>query len=287
MIRRITTAVLLIMWIGLPASAEEGFFFKPTLPKQLHSAWDATFLIQYKDGALASAFVIDKQPITKRRVRLLFLTSGHIVQGHCPKAFGSCKSIQSISSSEGVGRNDNAVLMNHRDWTITEAVVVDYDLGNDLALLETVVRAEKYQDLKPIPRYTNCSQLKRDQPVYVIGFPNVSRRTAPDALTIPDKDHVIRRWSRGVIVVGILNNDVSKELQERHHKIGTTADSIFGNSGGPGLTADGEFFGVAHAIRTIKPPSRDAQNPFSGNKKTREWHSNFSGCQAMADFLSR
>ncbi len=72
MMRRITTAVLLILWVGLPASAEEGFFFKPTLPKQLHAAWDATFLIQYQDGSLASAFVIDTQPITKRRVRLLF-----------------------------------------------------------------------------------------------------------------------------------------------------------------------------------------------------------------------
>ena len=285
MMRRIGMAVLLTMWVSLPVHAEEGFFFKPTLPKQLHSAWDATFLIQYKDGSLASAFVIDKQPITKRRVRLLFLTSGHIVQGHCPKAFGGCKNIQSISSSEGVHRrNDNAVLMNHRDWTISEAVVVDYDLGNDLALLETVVRAGKYRDLKPIPRYTNCSQLKQDQPIYVIGFPNVYRRTAPDALPIPDKDHVIRRWSKGKLMVGLLNNDVPEELADRHHRIGTSADAIFGNSGGPALTKDGRFFGAMHAISIAKPPLRDKENPYTGY--VQEWHSNVSGCQAIADFLA-
>ena len=288
MMRRLDIAVLLILWCSLPGYAEEGFFSKTTLPPQLLPAWEATFLILYRDGASGTAFVIDKQPITARRARLLFLTGGHMVQGHCQKPFGYCRNIESLSASEGFHRkNNNAILMNHRGWTIREAAVIDYDLGNDLALLEAIVDRDKYQDLQPIPRLSNCSTLKIDQPLYVIGFPDVFKRTAPDALPIDDKEHVIRRWSRGIIVGRLSNKDVREGDQDRHYRTGTTADAIFGNSGGPALTSNGEFFGVSHAITVVEPPSRDAQNPFNGNDETHSWHSNFASCHAIADFLSR
>ena len=288
MMRRLGIAVLLILCVSLPVHAEEGFFSKATLPPHLFPAWEATFLILYRDGASGTAFVIDKQPITTRRARLLFLTGGHMVQGHCQKTFGYCRNIESLSASEGFHhKNDNAILLNHRGWTIHEAAVIDYDLGNDLALLEAIVDRDKYTDLQPIPRLFNCSTLKLDQPLYVIGFPAVYERTAPDALQIDDKDHVIRRWSRGVLVGRITNNDVREGDQKRHYRIGTTADAIFGNSGGPALTAKGEFFGVSHAIAVVEPPSRDAQHPFVGNDERHDWHSNFASCHAIADFLSR
>ena len=263
------TALLLTMWVSaVPGYAEEGFFGEHTLPPQLVSAWNATFQIRYRSGAFATAFVIDKQPVTVRRMRLQFLTSGHMVQGHCKKPFGHCPNIEQLSSSEGFHReNDNAILMNHRNWTIPEATVVDQDIGNDLALLEAIVDRDKYKNLQPIPFLSDCSSLRIHQTMFLIGFPDVSLRTTPDALPIDDKAHMIRRWSRGVLVGSITNNDVPEAARNRHYKIGTTADALPGNSGGPALTSDGEFFGALRAISVPEPPLRRDEYPYIGEKR--------------------
>ena len=113
---------MLTVWLVGPLAmspAEEGFFFKGTLPPQLESAWNATFYIAYESGESATAFVIEKQAVSARRVRLLFLTSDHLVQGNCKRTFGFCPKIATLSGSEGYDADtNNPVLMNQRGWTI-------------------------------------------------------------------------------------------------------------------------------------------------------------------------
>ncbi len=280
MMRRIGIAVLLILWVGLPAHAEEGFFSEPSLPPGLRDAWEATFQIIYKGGTKGTAFVIDKQPVTKRRVRLLFLTSGHVVHGECRRPFGPCPNIATLSASEGYHRETrNSLILNHRDWTFRGgAVVVDYDLINDLALLEVVASADKYRDLRPIPR-ANCRALQLKQRTYLIGFPAITSRTAPGSVKISVPKHMIRRWSQGYVVAWVRNKAARKGEEQLHYWIGTTADALPGSSGGPGLTADGHYFGVAYATT-----GDSNENGYMTGKD--RWQSYFSNCEALERFLT-
>ena len=283
MMIRLGIAVLLILWGSLPVHAEEGFFSEPTLPPGLRDAWEATFQIIYKDGEMGTAFVINKQPVTTRRVRLLFLTSGHVVHGQCRTPFGPCPNIKTLSASEGYHTETrNSLFLNHRDWTFRGgAVVVDYDLINDLALLEVVASADKYQDLRPIPR-ANCRALRLKQPVYVFGFPRVTTRTAPGSVKMSDREHMIRRWSQGHVEGRVRNKAVREEDQQLHYWLGTTADALPGGSGGPGLTADGHYFGVLHSI--LVGDADDGENGYMAGKSP--WHSHFSNCKAVERFLT-
>ena len=274
---------LLPLIVGIAAYAKEGFFLKHTLPSQLIPAWEATFFIEYQNGSRATAFVIEKQIVTSRRARLLFLTSDHLVQGNCKKAFGHCPNIAKVSASEGTNRdNGNPILLDNRDWTIHDVEVVDRNVDNDIALLQAIVDRNKYESLQPIPFVSNCKSFFVDQEMYTIGFPYVGSRTAPDALPLKNKDHLIRRWSHGLISARIRNSAHREEDQKRFYWVGTTADALPGNSGGPALTAAGEFFGVTHGIQDLGD-----QNPYLGDDPDANWHSYFTNCYAIADFLSR
>ena len=280
--------VMITVWLAWPlalSQAEEGFFFKRTLPPQLNAAWDATFYIAYKNGQSASAFVIDKQVVSARRVRLLFLTSDHLVQGNCKRTFGFCPNIATLSGSEGYDADrDNPVLLNQRGWTIHEVEVIDRNVAADIALIGATVDRETYRDLQPIPFMPNCNKIWIKQTIYLIGFPMPSSRTSPTAKPIADPHIQVRRWSRGTITARVWNEDYGEADQKKFYWTGTTADALPGSSGGPALTQDGLFFGVLHSIR-VGPGELEDKDPYLGDHPEFDWHSYLTNCQAIARFL--
>ena len=275
----------LVFLAGFPAQAKEGFFLKEDLPPQLRSAWEATFMTQSpEERSYGTAFVIDKQAVTSSRTRLLLLTTYHMVRDTCEKPLGYCPKMK-LSASTGVDESNNSpILMDNRGRSIHEVEVVDRNKDYDLALLEVTVDREKYASVQPIPFISDCGTLFIDQKIYLIGFPNISSRTAPGALAIEKKNHIIRRGSQGHITAWVRNENQSEEHQSKFYWTGATADALPGSSGGPALTDRGEFFGVLHSIR--KSGSQEEKHPFMGNDKEYNWHSKFTNCWAVNDFLS-
>ena len=287
---RLVLITLLLVWFSNTASlslADEGFFFKGPLPPQLRAAWDATFLVEYENGEKASAFVIDKQMVSARRVQLVFLTSDHLVQGNCQRAFGYCEKIKKITASEGINtKNDNPILMDQRDWTIQEVHVIDRHVDYDIALLGATADREKYRLLTPIFMVSDCRKLRIGQLSYLIGFPEVSSRTAPNAKLIDDPDEMVRRWSRGKIKERVFNKSHGEEDQEEFYWLAMTNDALPGNSGGPALTAQGEFYGVLHGIKVGAGKQKD-QYPYLGDDPESNRHSYLTNCPAIKRFLGR
>ena len=267
--------------IGSSIQAEEGFFSEKSLPPELLSAWKATFIVYPSDKSkVGTAFVIDKQKThNPDLVQLSLLTADHVVQGLCGRGLGSCDNMV-LSSSVGFDAKTHAdIIMDRRGHTIEGVDVVKRSPGRDLALLQVTVNRNQYQDIEPVPLVASCDELYRDDIVYLLGFPNLRKRT--NFLSSMERpSELIRRWSWGYPVDHIPPPSKPGDPVSVH-QMGTTADALPSSSGSPALNEKGEFWGLASGIRKSKNRS------YSGNEGSspKKYHSRVVECWDVEEFL--
>lgn len=263
------------------SQAKEGFFFEDSLLPQLQSAWEATFNVLSKSKGGGTAFLVDKQALTSSRTQLFFLSSDHTITTICgPDFLGHCPHLYMTASFGIDNLNNSRIPLNNLDRSIYEVEVVDRRADYDIALLRATVDRSKYESLRPIP-LADCDSLLIGQEMYAIGFPNTSKRRRGSPITNPHQ--VTRRWSLGHISVKVRSKTYPHGDQNLLYRIGTTADALPGNSGGPALTQNGEFFGV---LQTVYTKDGIPGYPFRGDEGPKSWHSSFTNCPATTDFLS-
>jgi hypothetical protein len=128
----------------------------------------------------------------------------------------------------------------------------------------------------PIPFASNC-HLAIGDPVFEIGFPSTVDRTHPRSLPIEDKNIDTKRWSKGLYVHRYFDGtDVNQQMY-----VGTTTDSLVGNSGGPILNSAGEVVSVV--IRAAATERN--QYRYDGSEQTGvlDWQTLGSRCELLID----
>lgn len=139
-----------------------------------------------------------------------------------------------------------------------EVMVIDRNANPDMAVLQVTVRQYENEDLKPIPLPANCD-LKPGDPLYSIGFPAAHDRTHPASLPIAEKEIETKRWSQGVFV-GLFNDEKNGMIK---NFIGSSVDSLEGQSGGPILNSTGEAVSISISSASVK----GNRFQYSGNEK--------------------
>ena len=281
--KNVSTALTLFVIFSLEVSiqAEEGFFFKDTLPPALSSAWEATFIVYDSEtrGRNGTAFVVEKENLSYDHTRLTLLSADHVVQKICGRGLGFCDMV--LSASVGFHRETRSnIFMDHKERTIYEARITKRAPKYDLTVLKVTVDRTKYESIRPIP-LANCDELYTDEEIYLIGFPQTNRRTAEGAKFIEKAQHRIRRWSRGYMVERV---EPGKWNAHPVSQIGTTADALEGSSGGPALNNKGEFWGLVSQTLTLASKESDPYLGREGN--SRRPHSLVVECWHIEKFLS-
>jgi hypothetical protein len=293
---KILTAILGAVFISLTAWAddppsiyfdrniytgEEGFLyatkegFAPSTPSVAFSnAWEATFAIT--DGAesdpkISGAVLVFRQVINGE-VYLGFLTSGHTLmklttaKPYLPMIIS--KNIKMVERLEVIDRMLVPV--------VHTAVNSEYDLGF------IVVHAGLFEmdDSRPVSWSPNC-QIKRGDRMALMGFPGVFKRKVPDQnQPIMAPTTVTKRVSEGRFT----GENQFGEDQTVHITplMGTTADSMIGNSGGPAMNEKGQLIGIL--IGTMARKS--TQYRYLGNDQTKNLksHSFISNCAVTKTF---
>ena len=273
---RVVTGVFLVPFASF---AEEGFHSsKDGLPPAVQAAWDSTLLIEpvAGKGAVGSAFIVRIEPAGAMKLDLYVLTADHVVQGNCGTKLGFCKNIE-ISDGGIDLETSTDIDVTQPTARASGAEVVRSSEYPDLALLKFVVDDGPLWDRQPLPLATPCAYARGDV-VYVIGFPDAASRTYKYAKAIEDKGTVKRRWSMGRIL-GIYH--YKKPGKETRFWIGTTADGLVGESGGPGLNAWGEVVGE---LDSAGKENRNAA--YLGNESLGTPHSMLQRCEYLNDFIN-
>jgi S1-C subfamily serine protease len=147
----------------------------------------------------------------------------------------------------------------------------------DLALLRLVVANRARWNRHPLVLAQACSYAEGDA-VYMIGFPDVASRAYKYARPIEDKSILKRRWSWGRILGPYHHKEPGAEMK---FWIGITADGLGGNSGGPGLNAQGEVVGELDSAG-----KENRGGAYLGNDSLGIPHAMLQRCEYLDDFIN-
>jgi S1-C subfamily serine protease len=245
--KTIIYCLLLFAATNSPAFTHEFFEFKKVKEgfedspqNKFQNAWDNTFMFaatkknahNFSLERYGTASVVFKKE-TLSGAYIGLVTAKHVIQDNKGLTTKLIRSIQydtMIDSSESVNEIN--------DYTIVSSnTSSNYDVG----LLVIKVPLEEAKQLTPLT-FTNCS-LAQGDPLVIIGFPAVMQRKKFDQNEVIKDSSVIRKR----ISEGFLVNEYAKN--EYGSLIGTTADAMHGNSGGPVLDENGNFVSVQAAVK--------------------------------------
>ncbi len=236
---------LLISILNIQVFAAEGFKgYSEQMPDAVKNAWPASFMTLIEEPKTyihGTAFLIH---VTNSGMnsQLYFLTSKHLLHGHCNR-IGFCPELQLFGEAqlEVIASAERLVYGRNR---LANVEVLKLSSKPDLALLRVVVKSQGMPLPKALFISPKCSLSIGDQ-LYAVGFPNMTLRRAPQTQILELKNTIIKRWSSGIFV-GTVDTREGKNLL-----LGTTVDSLVGNSGGPYLNEQGEVVGLAQLSASV------------------------------------
>ncbi len=267
-----------LAFFSLPTLAGEGFNLeRQLLPESVQQVWDSTFLTFSKapSGGSGSAFLIAKKS-SGSTAELLFLTTDHTNVATCGAARGFCENLV-ISSTLTYDMRNQKQFDSQNPQTIIGAEIVHRSQEADLALIKATVPAGRFSDIKPV-RFIDTCNLVKGEKIWLLGYPVIYDREKFDP-SIRQEHLLLKRWSQGLIVD--YYNSKTHNSTATTYWVGTTADAINGNSGGPAVGANGEVFGVLDSVFT----SKDSRYMGDESKNPREPHSMVTRCEIVKEFL--
>ena len=262
--------------------SSEGFGLENNVPGEVVEAWNSVFVFYIDtpvDPDFGSAFLVEKID-RGSTVDMYFLTNEHVVRKYCPGQ-GRCQSAI-LKQNMRMNYNDGGEAF-HAELNVTafyNITVVSRSVSPDLALLKVSTSkavADRYE-----PLAIGSCQLFQGQPLYAIGFPNVTRRPNP-GVVIERSKFVTKRWSAGVYVIDRKDKDAEGIT---HELIATSVDAMGGSSGGPILNAAGEVVGVMKNSSSLKTNGQ-AYFGRDHNPNDLNWHSNGVRCDHIKYFIDR
>jgi hypothetical protein len=271
------TALLGMVCISLTAHAltSEGFTLEPPR-SNLQSAWDHTFAISdmHPSNPLISASVL----IFKRRVGaelyLGFLTSGHSLRRTENRVEGKWNQLL-------ISRNIRIQNEFLRDETLSGSILSPVmDMERDLGFFIIRIPGAKAAEFDVVPFSPNC-KVGFGDPLALIGFPGVPYRKLKDRkVQILDSDVITKRGSAGVFVGQ--KKYGKDQIGDRYPILGTTADAMDGNSGGPAVDIQGHLIGI------LVGSEANERNGYtymgSDDPRDLKAHSFITDCQVTKDF---
>lgn len=218
----------------------EGFTDSPK--KKFQNAWDNTFMYaavkkNYYNFELISygtvSVLFKRETVNSAYVGLI--TAKHVIQDNAGKNVKLIKKIQYdtvIDSSESVEEIPDFKL-----------VKSETSSTHDLGLLIIKVPLEVAKTITPLSLSFNCNNLTEGDPLVILGFPAVFQRRALDQnIAIKDPSVIRKRYSEGFFVHETNKNEYGP-------LVGTTADAMHGNSGGPVVDLNGNLVSVQAAVK--------------------------------------
>ncbi len=268
-----------LLLIPYACLAEEGFHSsKIGLPPAVQAAWDSTFLVEpvVGKGAVGTAFVVRVEQTGDKTLEIYLLTADHVVQGNCGTRLGFCRNIE-ISEGGIDLRTATDIDVTHPTARAIGAEILRASEYPDLALMRLVIDNDPLWNRRALPLAEACSYAA-GEPVYVIGFPDIASRTYKYAQPVEDRNIVERRWSMGRILGPYRHKEPGGKMK---YWVGITADSLAGNSGGPGLNAQGEVVGE---LDSAGKEGRGAA--YLGNDSLGTPHAMLQRCEYLDDFIN-
>jgi S1-C subfamily serine protease len=229
----------LLFCASFSVMAKEGLF--ESTPKKIHqNAWNNTFMYTTyinKNGN----FSLDRfgtisvlfQKKLGSDVYLGMITAKHVIKDNLDRPTKILKNIE-YDTVINTNFNDQSI----GDYKIIDSMVSsDYDLG----LLIIKVSEQVAKDITPHTFAEKCD-LREGDSLTILGFPAVMQRADYNQrVKVTHSNTITKRWSSGEFVNTHIRNEYGAML-------GTTADAMHGNSGGPVLDEKGKLVSIQAAV---------------------------------------
>lgn len=276
------TAAPLMPGASRPAGADtslvekvaEGFSSnRDAAPEAVKRAWNSTYiLISEKTLYKGTAFVVASAKLGSM-TRLYYMTNWHVADELCR----SDMSCPSTVLARNVRITGSGTKIDSMDIRLHSVRLIRSSHKLDLALIAVDVNSNSLLPT-PIQLSSDC-HLTAQEPLFSVGFPNISRRVQP--LVPIDSSNVIqKRWSRGLFV----KYDRATDLGVNVEVTSSTVDFIPGQSGGPLLNQDGDLVGVMRSSAGTK--ENGYRYDGSETSERLDWHSDAVRCEYLADFIN-
>lgn len=264
------------------AQAKEGFNLKAeALMVPISKAWDSTFIVLGDKGnsyKVGTAFLVKKE-LHDNSTTLYFLTSEHFLRPFCAKK-GLCKKTFLAQNADLLRDGKTTRLRSLQGLVFDQIELVQKSRNPDLALLKVSLSSQQRKFPDPIVISNSCF-LQKGEPLYSIGFPDISVRNFPSLVAIENQESIRKRWSTGVFVR--FNKSDFNDNSKTQRWAGTTVDALGGNSGGPLLNKYGEVVGVMK--NSASTPENKLRYMGNENPEELSWQSNAVRCEYLAKFV--
>ncbi len=255
---------LITLWTATAFSAE-GFDSDPkALPPAVANAWNSTFIVILDRGTTLfyGTTFLTNVAVNGLQTYLYFLTARHVIDEDCSEGV-ICTRMRLVQVAHSIKeRSPNGQIGMRFDQLsgllLNQVSVIYSDAMADFAILRVVIDGNR----KPLPPTTALSEscdMRIGEPLYAIGFPDLSARTYPPGANIEQPNSIFKRWSHGLLVnYHRVQNQAN--VKNAPFWIGTTIDTLPSSSGSPVFNANGQVLGLITGGATNK------QNLYFGNE---------------------